>query len=304
MNTASRAAPAQMTTAEWGLLLLLGAIWGGSFFFARVAVMEIHPLLLVFFRVLLAAAALNLWLAAFGPSIRAALPLAGGFLLLGFINNVVPFSLIFVGQTELGAGLASILNATTPFWTLVIANAVTDDEKLTGRRLGGILLGIGGTALMIGPGALTDLGGPIWAKLALIGAALSYAVAVLYARRFRGIAPRLVATGQLTASTVIMLPVASALFWLEGLPSASMPVWAAVVALGIVSTALAYILYFSLLATAGATNTSLVTLIVPVTAILLGALLLSERLEYFEIAGMVLIGLGLLTIDGRLRRRR
>ncbi len=293
-----------MTAKDWGQLLLLGAIWGGSFFFARIAVAEMHPLVLVLFRVAIAAIALQLYLAVHGPSFRLAFPHAGLFFLLAFTNNVVPFSLIFAGQTALGAGVASVLNATTPFWTLVLANALTSDEKLSWNKLAGIGLGIAGTAVMIGPGLVAGLGGPVWAKFALIGASLSYAVALMIARRFKGVPSPVIATGQLTASTIIMIPVVLFTYGPTGLFSASPPVWAAVLALALLSTAFAYILYFNLVASAGATNASLVTLVVPASAVLLGFLFLSERLALFEVCGMALIALGLVTIDGRLFRRR
>lgn len=302
--TAAPAAQRTMSAFDWGRLLLLGAIWGGSFFFARIAVAEMHPLTLVLFRVAIAAAALHLYLALRGPSFRLALPFAGSFLILGLINNVLPFSLIFAGQTQMGAGLAAVLNATTPFWTILLANAVTSDEKLSLNKVAGVLLGISGVAVMVGPGIVASLGGPVWAKFAMIGASLSYATALIFARRFRSVPPVVVATGQLTASTVIMVPVV--LMWNgpAGLLAASPPVWAAVLALALVSTAFAYILFFGLISAAGATNASLVTLLVPVSAILLGFFFLGERLALFEIAGMVLIGLGLVTIDGRILGRR
>ncbi|MER9356664.1 DMT family transporter [Mesorhizobium sp. M0514] len=293
-----------MTLRDWGQLLLLGAIWGGSFFFARIAVAEMHPLVLVLFRVAIAAIALQLYLGIRGPSFRLAFPHAGLFFLLALANNVVPFSLIFAGQTALGAGVASVLNATTPFWTLILANALTADEKLSWNKLAGIGLGIAGTAVMIGPGLLAGLGGPVWAKFALIGASLSYAVALMIARRFKGVPSPVIATGQLTASTIIMIPVVLLTYGPAGLFSASPPVWTAVLALALLSTAFAYILYFNLVASAGATNASLVTLIVPASAILLGLLFLGERLALFEFYGMALIALGLVTIDGRLFGRR
>lgn len=305
MAIATTAVPrGPMTLRDWGQLLLLGAIWGGSFFFARIAVAEMHPLVLVLFRVAIAAIALQLYLAIRGPSFRLALPHTGLFFLLAFANNVVPFSLIFAGQTALGAGVASVLNATTPFWTLILANALTSDEKLSWNKLAGIGLGIAGTAVMIGPGLLAGLGGPVWAKFALIGASLSYAVALMIARRFKGVPSPVIATGQLTASTIIMIPVMLLTYGPAGLFSASPPVWAAVFALALLSTAFAYILYFNLVASAGATNASLVTLIVPASAILLGLLFLGERLALFEFCGMALIAFGLVTIDGRLFGRR
>ncbi|MGN6537669.1 MAG: DMT family transporter [Mesorhizobium sp.] len=302
--TDQKAQRGPMMLADWGQLILLGAIWGGSFFFARVAVAEMHPLVLVLFRVAIAAAALQIYLALRGPSFRLALPHIGLFFLLALTNNVIPFSLIFAGQTELGAGIASILNATTPFWTLIVANAMTADEKLSWNKLAGIGLGIAGTAVMVGPGVLAGLGGPVWPKFALIGASLSYAFALMVARRLKSVPPPVLATGQLTASTVIMVPVILLTTGPAGLFSASMPVWAAVLGLALLSTAFAYILYFNLVASAGATNASLVTLIVPVSAILLGIAFLGERIEMFELLGMVLIALGLVTIDGRLLIRK
>ena len=294
----------QMSVTEWSMLIALGAIWGGSFFFARVAVAEIPPLALVLFRVAIAALVLHVYLAATRTSFRPAFAMAGSFFALALLNNVIPFSLMFAGQTELGAGAASILNATTPFWTVILANMFTDDEKLSWAKLAGIGLGLAGTVVMVGPGALAGLGGPVWAKLALLGTALSYAVAVIYARRFRSLAPPVVATGQLTASTIIMIPVVVMWHGTDGLFSASIPAWAAVFGLAVLATSFGYILFFSLVRSAGATGTSLVTLIVPVSAILLGAAFLGERLESFEFAGMGLIALGLLMIDGRLTRRR
>lgn len=293
-----------MSLRIWVMLFALGLLWGGSFFFSAVAVTEIPPLVLVLFRVALAAAALHLYLAIRGPSFRLALPLAGSFLVLGLINNVIPFSLMFLGQTEIGAGLAAVLNATTPFWTVILANSLTQDEKFTRAKLAGILLGILGTAVMIGPGLFAGLGGPVWAKLCLIGTALSYALGALFARRFSALPPAIVATGQLTASSLIMIPVILLLFGPAALLVGSAPIWAAVLALAVISTAFAYILYFTIIASAGATNASLVTLLVPMSAILLGAIFLGERLEAFELAGMGLILVGLLVIDGRIFRRR
>ena len=181
---------------------------------------------------------------------------------------------------------------------------LTADEKLTVNKSIGIVLGIAGTAVMIGPGAIAGLGGPVWAKLALVGAALSYAFALVLARKkFVGVPAPVVASGQLSAATIIMIPVVATLYSPTIVMTASSHVWAAILALALVSTAFAYILYFRILASAGATNASLVTLIVPVSAILLGVIFLGEALETFEMMGMVLIGLGLITIDGRVFRR-
>lgn len=297
-------APPPMSLAVWAQLLLLGAIWGGSFFFARIAVQEIAPLTLVLFRVGIAALALQLYLAARRISFAPAFAQWPAFLLLALVNNVIPFSLMFLGQTELGAGTASVLNATTPFWTIIVAGLFTADEKVSMAKLAGVGLGIAGTAVMVGPGLFAGLGGPVWAKMALLGMALSYAFAFVIARRITGLAPTVVATGQLTASSAIMLPLILLLYGPAGLFDASAGTWSAVFGLALLSTACAYVLYFRIVAAAGATNASLVTLIVPVSAILLGALFLGERLEPFEFAGMALIACGLLVIDGRLLRRR
>jgi drug/metabolite transporter (DMT)-like permease len=293
-----------MGARQWGQLFLLGAIWGGSFFFARVAVAEINPFALVLFRVAIAAIALQLYLAWRGPSFRLAFPHIGSFFIMALLNNVIPFSLIFLGQTEIGAGLAAVLNATTPFWTMLIANAATSDEKFSANKIAGIMLGIAGTAVMIGPGLLANIGGPVWAKLALIGAALSYGFANVFGKRFQQIPPAVVATGQMSASTIIMIPVVLVLGVSLDIAGVSPSVLACVLALALLSTAFAYILFFNLLGSAGATNTSLVTLIVPASAILLGIAFLGEHLDLFELCGFALIALGLVTVDGRIFRRR
>jgi drug/metabolite transporter (DMT)-like permease len=293
-----------MSARSWGLLLLLGMIWGGSFFSVSIAVKEIPPLTLVLVRVALAAAALHLYLLVRGPSFALVRPYAGWFLALGFFNNAVPFSLMFIGQTAIGAGLASVLNATTPFWTLIFVGLVFRFEKPTLNKLVGVVVGIAGTAVMIGPGLAAGIGGPVWAKFALIGTALSYAFAFVVSRRLSGLPPVLVATGQLTASTMMMLPVALFHDGFDGFLHAGAGSWTAAIALALVATAFAYLIFFELIRTAGQSNTSLVTMITPVTAVLLGALFLGERLEAFELFGMAIIGLGLVTIDGRPFARR
>ncbi len=304
MSTETVSQRSAISARDWFLILLLGTIWGGSFFFARVAVQEIPPLTLVLLRVGIAAAALQLYLALRGPSFRAAFPLAVTFLGMAMLNNVIPFSLMFAGQTAIGAGLASVLNATTPFWTMLLANAFLPDEKLNGRKVLGVALGITGTAIMVGPGIIAGLGGPVWAKLALLGTALSYGFAFIYARRFKGVAPPVLATGQLTASTLIMIPVVLLIDGTGGFHGVSASAWWSVLGLSLLATAFAYILYFAILSSAGATNASLVTLIVPVSAILLGTVFLAERLEMFEMAGIALIGLGLVVVDGRVFGKR
>ena len=291
-----------MSASDWGQLLLLGFLWGGSFFFARIAVAEIPPLVLVLYRVSIATLVLHLWLGIRGISFAPVHARLGPFLCLAVLNNVVPFSLIFAGQKEIGAGLAAALYATTPLWTILVANLLTPDEKFSTTKLVGVGLGITGACVMIGPTLLSGLSGPIWAKLAVIGASISYAFAVVYAKRSRDIEPTVVATGQLTASTILMAPIVFLLYRPADIVTLSIPIWAAIGSLAVFTTALAFILYFNIIASAGATNASLVTLLVPASAIVLGSVFLGERLQPFELAGMALILSSLLIIDGRFFR--
>jgi drug/metabolite transporter (DMT)-like permease len=281
------------------MLLFLSLLWGGSFFFARIAVREVPPLMLVLLRVSLAAAALHLYLLAKGDWRKFREQSVAPFLLLGLLNNAIPFSLLFVGQTKLGAGLASVLNALVPFWTVIAANFITADEKFTASKIAGILLGAAGAALIIGPPALSALGAPLWAKLAVIGAGVSYAFASVYAKRFKAVPPAVTAAGQLTASSLIMLPAALFAHGLWSPSAVSTNVWLTVFALALASTSLAYIIFFKIIAASGATVVSLVTLLVPVSAVMLGTIFLGESLSAPELAGMGLIGLGLVIIDGR-----
>lgn len=280
-------------------MLVLGFLWGGSFFFARIAVAEIPPLWLVFLRVSIAAFALHLYLITskqwylFRES--PFLP----FLMLGFLNNVIPFSLIFSGQTVIGAGLASILNATTPFLTVIVANMMTRDEKASPSKIAGTLLGIIGAVVIVDPVNTIRSEASLWAYLAIIGAALSYSFAAVYAKRFKGIAPVVIATGQLSGSTLLILPAA---LLIHGAPTISQwhsNSWLAAITLALACTAFAYTLFFRIIATSGATTASLVTLLVPVSAVFLGAIFLGERLAFHEIGGMALIFVGLLVINGK-----
>lgn len=290
----------RISALTWTLLILLGLIWGGSFFFARLAVAHVPPLTLVLLRVSLAALVLHLYLYARLGLYRRLIERWRAFLILGILNNAVPFTLIFAGQTEIGAGLAAILNATTPLWTVIIANRLTADEKLTTQKLSGCLLGLVGTFVLIGPDALAGLGAPVWAQLAVVGASISYGFAAIYGRRFSDIPPVVTATGQLTASTLVMLPLVLLVDrpWNLSFPPPDIAL--AIFLLAVVSTALAYILYFRIIATSGATNGSIVTLLVPPSAIVLGVLFLGERISPEMAVGLLLIVMGLMTIDGRI----
>ena len=290
---------------EWALLVALSVLWGGSFFFVGVAVAELPTFTIVAFRVLLAASALMLFFRIAGMALPAGAAAWRAFLAMGVLNNVIPFSLIVWGQAHIASGLASILNATTPLFTVVVAHWLTADEKLTGPRATGVAIGFAGVVVMVGPAALQGFGTDLLAQLACLAAALSYAFAGVYGRRFRalGLAPLQTAFGQVAASSLLLVPIALLVDRPWTLPAPGVATWAAVVALAVVSTALAYGLYFRILARAGATNVLLVTFLVPVSAILLGALVLGERLQARHFAGMALIGVGLAAIDGRLAAR-
>lgn len=288
---------------EWLLLGVLSLLWGGSFFFGKVAVVEMGPLTIVFCRVALAALVLHTILLARGQRMPVSPKLWGMFFVMGAINNLIPFSLIFWGQIQIASGLASILNATAPLWTVLLAHFLTTDERMTGNRLGGVICGLVGAVVMIGPDALSGIGLNVLAQFAILGAALSYAFAGIFGKRFKGIPPLVTATGQITATAVMSLPLMLLVDRPLALPLPSLSTWAAVTVLGLFCTALAYIIYFRLLASAGATNLLLVAFLIPVSALFLGMTILGERLDPRHFAGMILIGLGLTLIDGRLLTR-
>jgi len=295
-----------MSGRDWAILLFLSVIWGGSFFFVGVAVGTVAPFTLVLIRVALAAAMLWLFLLARREKLAMPPGAASAFLVLALLNNVVPFVMFAWAQETIPSGLASILNATTPIWGVVVAHFFTGDEKATPARIAGVILGFAGVAVMIGADLLGQIGRDVLGQLACLVATLCYALAGVYARRFRtmGVPPVAVATGQLSAASLVMLPLVLIFEppWRAAPPS--LEAWAALIALALFCTSLAYILYFRLLASAGATNSLLVTFLIPITAILLGALFLDERLALRHFAGMALIAAGLAAIDGRLLRRR
>ncbi len=290
-----------MSPLEWGLLVALSLLWAGSFFFNGIAVRELPPLTVVALRVGLAALILNLALPIMGLAMPTGKRIWTAFFGMGLLNNAIPFTLILWGQTQIASGLASILNATTPLATVVVAHWLTSDEKMTGNRLLGVAFGIVGVALMIGPRVFDGPGGNVLGQFAVLAAAVSYGFAGIFGRRFApmGVAPMLTATGQVTASTLMLVPLALIVDRPFALAAPGLATWLAVLGLAVLSTALAYILFFRIMATAGATNLSLVTFLIPVGAILLGTLVLRERLEPKHFIGMGLIGLGLAAIDGR-----
>lgn len=293
-----------MTALEWGMLLALSLVWGGSFFFNEIAVRELPVFTVVVARVALAAVILLTILRLRQERLPRDRQIWLAFIGMGLLNNAIPFSLVVWGQQYIASGVASILNASTPLLTVVLAHVLTRDERMTAAKFTGVLIGFAGVATMIGLDSLRGLGAGIVAQLLCLAGAMSYAFAGIYGRRFRamGISPMATATGQLIASSLIMLPLVLVLDRPWTLPAPSLSAIAALIGVAAMSTALAYVLYFRILATAGATNLLLVTFLIPVSAILLGTLFLGETLLPRHVAGMILIGAGLAAIDGRLWR--
>jgi drug/metabolite transporter (DMT)-like permease len=283
------------------MLVSLSVLWGGSFFFVAVAVAEIPPLTLVALRVGIAAGLLWTALPLLGVAPPRGARAWGAIAVMAVLNNIIPFTLIVWAQQTLPSGLAAILNATTPLWTVLVAHALTTEERATPGRVAGVVLGFGGVAAMMGPdvwGGATAAGA---ATLAMLAATLSYAFAGVWGRRLRGVgvAPMQAAVGQVSVAALALAPVSLVIDAPWMLPAPSAGAIGAMLGLAALSTALAYVLYFRILALAGAVNLALVTFLIPVSAILLGTLLLGESLAPRHLAGMALIGLGLAAIDGR-----
>jgi drug/metabolite transporter (DMT)-like permease len=297
----SPAAAPTMGLREWALLLLLSVLWGASFFFFKVLVAELPTLTIVLARLSLAAILLNIVVTIRGEAMPRDSRRWGQFFVMGFLNNALPFVLLVWAETKISSGLAAILNATTPVFSVLIAHFYTTNERLNWNKGFGVFFGLIGVFVLIGPSILVDAGGDqLVPELSCLFTALVYAIAGMYGRRFKDLPSLTVATGQVTASTLMILPFSLLMDHPWSLPNPSVQAWQAIVGLAVFSTALAYIIYFRILATAGATNVLLVTLLVPVSAILLGVLFLNELFTAQTFAGMCLIAFGLAAIDGRL----
>ena len=283
---------------EWGLLIILSLFWGGSFFFVEIALRDFQPFTLVFLRISIAAIILVGVVYVSGRRLPVSLKTWMGYLLIGLINNAIPFSLIVWGQTRIESGVASILNATTPIFTVLLAHFLTSDERLTIPKIMGVLVGFIGVYLMMMP-ELND--GFSWrglGQVAVLGAAISYSFAGIFGKRFKHLPAVVNSAGMLLCSSIIMLPLAIII----DAPWSVRPSFEALCALlsmAVISTAAAYLLYFYLLAAVGATNVLLVTFLIPVSALVLGVGVLGEVIKRFEYAGMGCIFLGLIIIDGR-----
>src|SRR5262245_53927999 len=191
-----------MSPTDWALLLFLSVLWGGSFYFAKIAVPEIPPLTLALGRVGIAAAALAVVARLVAGPFPRDPAVWKTFTAMAALNNAIPFTLIFWGPLHISIGLASILNATSPLFGVLVAHALTHDDRLTHGRIVGLIAGLVGVVVLIGPGLLSELGSDVLAEFACLTASLSYAFGAVLARRLRGVPPTMVASGQLTMSTV------------------------------------------------------------------------------------------------------
>ena len=291
-----------MSASQWGWLLLLSVLWGGSFYFVGVAVHTLPTLTLVFIRVGLAAVLLVAVVVIAGKKMPIQPAAWMPFAVMALLNNILPFSLITLGQSQIASGLASVLNATTPLWGVVIAHVMTDDEKITSNRLAGVLIGLGGVAILMGPAAMAGQTSTLFGMVCVTLGAAAYGFARQWGRRLRDTPPLVTAACQLICSSVILLPLVLVIDRPWELPIPPPHVIFALVGLAALSTALAYIVFFHILAVSGGTNVMLVTLLIPVVGILLGALLLDETLLAQHLLGALVIAAALLIFDGRLPR--
>lgn len=292
-----------MSLSQWLLLILLSLLWGGSFLFHGMSVHELPPLTLVLARVGLAALVLVPVVYASGLRLPSGLRAWSPFVVLALLNNVFPFLLIARGQREIASGLASVLGATTPLFAVIFAHLLPAGEKLTAHRLAGVVVGISGVAVLVGPEALIGNTASLLGMMLMLGATTFYAVAVQWGRKFKDTPPLVTSATQLACSTVILLPVALIVDQPWKLPIPSGSAVFAVIALAILSTALAYIVFFRIMAVSGPINTTLVALLIPVSAIAFGTIFLGEVLLPRHFAGALVIGLALIILDGRVLAR-
>ena len=288
-----------MGPTEWAMLIVLSAIWGGSFYFFAVIIKELPVFTIVFFRVFLASIAL--WVIVLAT--RQALPASGmwkNFFLMGFFNNVIPFSLIVWGETKVAPGLAAVLNATTPFFSVIVAHLSTQNEKLTWNRMAGALVGLIGVAALVGYDAIKNLGSDLIFQLAIVGASLCYGISTIYGRRMQDTPPLVASASQTAASSIMLLPLMLIIDQPYNLNMPSTNVLFSILGLALLCTALAYVIFFNIVKRSGMTNVTLVTLLVPISAMLLGAMLLNEQISERHFIGMAVIGIGLVLIDGRI----
>lgn len=298
-----RAGTHSIGAADWALMLVLSVLWGGSYIFYRVLGPSFTPPVLVAGRLAIAAAGLHLLLACRGDRLRIGHGRWAAFLLLGFLNNVAPFLLIAWGELRLSSGLAAILGATTPIFGMIVATLIRSNEGFGMPRICAVLLGFTGVTVVAGPAHLGRDWTDTWAVAACLGSSLIYALGGFYGRRFSGDALLQVATGQVTAAALLLIPVLLAFGHSTAMPTPPPSAWAGLAAMGLGCTALAYVIYFRLLPRIGANNVLLVTMMVPVSSLFLGHWVLNEPISAAGVAGTLLIGMALVLVDGRIFRR-
>lgn len=291
-----------MGRLEWALLLLLSLFWGASFFFYKILADAMGPFTVVLGRMGIAAVVMNVILAARGERLP---PVAQWrpYFVMAALNCVLPYALFAYSERHISSGLASIINAMTPIFTVLVAHWWTHNEKLSWNKATGVALGLLGVTVLIGPGALADIGGKnVLGEMACLMATVSYGFAGVYGRRFAGQSLIKVVTLQMTAATLMAAPLAAVFEHPWTAPMPGLAAWGAIAGIAVISTVLAFFIYFHILAKAGATSISLVTFLIPVSAVFLGVMFLNETVNAGAVAGMLVIGLGLAAIDGRLLR--
>nr|WP_294848772.1 DMT family transporter [uncultured Sphingomonas sp.] len=300
-----RAVAPAMGRTEWIMLGILALVWGSAFVFIKVAVENFNPLTYVWLRLTIAAMALIGIVRLAGHKLTFPSVVWAAVGLLALLNNVVPFLLFGWSQQHIASGLAAILQSTTPIFGVLAAHIATSDEKLTKGKLIGVIVGFVGVATMIGPQIAGDGGNHLLAQVACLLASLLYALAGIFARRFKamGVNPLQLAAAQFLTGAIMLTPIALTFGQRFATLPTSWTAWGAVLALAIACSAFAYVLFFRLIERAGATNSLLVTLLVPPVAIIIGSMVFGERLGLNQLFGLLLIGAGLSVIDGRLWKR-
>ncbi|NLF95210.1 MAG: DMT family transporter [Candidatus Riflebacteria bacterium] len=288
-----------MQNKDWFWLIILSIIWGSAFMFIKIALRELSPFMIVFGRLVASAVIMLLACRVAGaqlPSERK-LWLSLGF--LGVVNTALPFFLVAWAQQHIDTATASILNATSPVFVMILAHFFTADEKLTMRKIAGVSLGIAGIVVMVLPSITNGIVLAGMAQAAMLGATFNYAVGGIYARRFKSLHPMVVSGISLLGASIFLSP-GLLYFDLPALAGLHLKTFMAVAVLAVFCTGAAFIIYYRVIASAGATNALLVTLMIPVSALLFGVFLMGEQLKIYDVFGMLLIFSGLLIIDGRI----
>jgi len=293
-----------MTLRDWLLTILIGAIWGCSFLFNAVLIRELGPIWVSALRVIVGA--LGCW--AYFVATRRTLPREPvrylQFLILGVLNYAIPFALFPLAEQDLPSGLVGVINALTPLMTVIVSHFWIGGEKATINKSLGVLVGFIGAAILASPSLSGGSANQLWAIGACLLATLCYAFTLNYARRLKGVDPTTIAACSLTAAAIVSTPVA---LIFEGIPHITrIETWGALLGIGLLSSSFAFLLMYRMLPRVGATNFSINTFITPISAILLGVLVLHERFETVHMVGMAVIFAGLLLLNGRvlkLRRR-